>query len=187
MQESTRLLAGWDSFYVMVGSSAAALTGLQFVVMALASETLLRASTREIDAFSTPTIVHFGAVLLISAILSAPWGALHGPALMLLVTGVAGVGYTFLVLWRARRAPNYRMVTEDWIFHVLLPLAAYTVLVAAAASMTRTESVSLFIVAADALLLLFVGIHNAWDTATYLALERIQRGKESPPRNTRRH
>jgi hypothetical protein len=57
--------------------------------------------------------------------------------------------------------------------------------VAAAASMTRAESVSLFIVAADALLLLFVGIHNAWDTATYLALERIQRGKESSTRKTR--
>jgi hypothetical protein len=187
MQEGTRLLAGWDSFYVMVGSSAAALTGLQFVVMALASETLRHASAREVDAFSTPTIVHFGAVLLISAVLSAPWAALHGPALTLLVTGVAGVGYTFLVLWRARRAPNYRMVTEDWIFHVLLPLAAYAVLVAAAASMTRAESVSLFTIAADALLLLFVGIHNAWDTATYLALERIQGGKESSPRNTRRH
>ena len=184
MHEATGL-AGWESYYVMVGSSAAALTGLQFVVMALASETLRRASAREIDAFSTPTIVHFGVVLLMSAVLSAPWPTLRGPSVTLGLTGAGGVGYTLLVLSRGRRAPNYRMVLEDWIFHVWLPLAAYVCLVAAAFQMTRAESVSLFIIAATALLLLFVGIHNAWDTTTYLALERIQKGRESSPRNWR--
>jgi hypothetical protein len=62
-------LAAWESFYVIVGSSGAALTGLQFVVMALIAESPLRSSSsREIDAFGTPVIVHFGAVLLIAAI-----------------------------------------------------------------------------------------------------------------------
>jgi hypothetical protein len=31
-------LAAWESFYIIVGSSAGALTGLQFVVMALVAE-----------------------------------------------------------------------------------------------------------------------------------------------------
>jgi hypothetical protein len=33
--ERTPSMGGWDNFYVIVGSSAAALTGLQFVVITL--------------------------------------------------------------------------------------------------------------------------------------------------------
>jgi hypothetical protein len=44
-------LAAWESFYVIVGSSAAALTGLQFVVMALLAESQRRSSMGELSAF----------------------------------------------------------------------------------------------------------------------------------------
>src|SRR2546426_6855544 len=57
-----RSLAAWETFFFLIGSSAAALTGLQFVVIALIAESRRRATTREIQAFSTPTIVHFGGV-----------------------------------------------------------------------------------------------------------------------------
>ena len=65
-------LAEWESFYVIVGSSAAALTGLMFVVIALNSEARTEAGPTALRAFATPIIVHFGAVLLISALLSTP-------------------------------------------------------------------------------------------------------------------
>ena len=67
-------LAGWDTFYVIIGSSAAALTGLMFVVIALSGETGLAApdAITTIRAFSTPTLVHFGAVLLLAALLTTP-------------------------------------------------------------------------------------------------------------------
>ena len=73
-------LAAWESFYVIIGSSAAALIGLQFVVIALLAETRRHSSTKEIDAFATPTIVHFATVLLLSSILSAPWPSLSSSA-----------------------------------------------------------------------------------------------------------
>ncbi len=72
-------LAPWESFYVIVGSSAGALTGLQFVVIALIAEAEAAASMLEVRAFGTPTVVHFCAVLFISAVLSAPWHALCHP------------------------------------------------------------------------------------------------------------
>ena len=66
MQESVASpLGAWESFYVIVGSSAAALTGLQFVVMALVAESRQQASSGTISAFGTPTIVHFCAALLL--------------------------------------------------------------------------------------------------------------------------
>ena len=72
------LLTHWESFYVIVGSSAAALTGLMFVVVALVaeSESRRRDAASGIDAFGTPTIVHFCSALLVSAVLSAPWASL---------------------------------------------------------------------------------------------------------------
>ena len=62
-------LSGWENFYVIVGSSAGALIGLQFVVMTLiAGMPITRRDAQAGDAFSTPTVVHFAVVLLLSAV-----------------------------------------------------------------------------------------------------------------------
>jgi hypothetical protein len=55
----------WESFYVIVGSSAGALTGLQFVVMALIADSWPKGTEKEVAAFGTPTIVHFCSALLL--------------------------------------------------------------------------------------------------------------------------
>src|SRR5882724_2558635 len=69
MPEAAKLLAEWENFYVIVGSSAAALTGLMFVVIALIADSAPAAATpRSIAAYTTPTIVHFCAALLASVI-----------------------------------------------------------------------------------------------------------------------
>src|SRR5881296_2584001 len=101
--DATSPLSPWESFYVIVGSSAAALTGLQFVVMALVSSTQRRAGNNEVSTFSTPTIVHFTAALLIAAILSAPWRALWQPAIALGISGLLGLAYALDVTRRARK------------------------------------------------------------------------------------
>lgn len=53
-------LSGWDNFYVIVGSSAAALIGLQFVVITLIAYTQRRSTHGSIGAFAGPTVVHLG-------------------------------------------------------------------------------------------------------------------------------
>src|SRR2546422_6513449 len=85
--ESTPFSA-WESFYVIIGSSAAALTGLQFVVVVLGAEA--RSLGPEVGAFGTPTVVHFCAVLLMSAILSVPFRTVSHAGLALSAVGVAG-------------------------------------------------------------------------------------------------
>ena len=70
-------LAAWESFYVIVGTSAAALTGLVFVVVVLIVERDVL-HTGQLHAFVTPTIAHFCVVLLVSATMSAPWPELWG-------------------------------------------------------------------------------------------------------------
>lgn len=172
-------LSAWESFYVIVGSSSAALTGLQFVVIALIHDTQFRTGTREIAAFGTPTIVHLCAVLLISAILSAPWPALTQAAIALGAVGLAGLGYAFLTFMRARATVGYKPVLEDWIWHVIFPKIAYLAVLVAAIVIGAHETGALFALAGASLLLLFTGIHNAWDTVTFIALGGPGAPKES--------
>jgi hypothetical protein len=160
-------LTGSDTFYVIVGSAAGALIGLQFVVVALIADRRALRVAEAGAAFATPTVVCFGAALLLSTLLRAPWHAITVPAALWGLIGLSGVAYTFIVSRLVRRQTVYQPVFEDWLFHVALPLAAYLVLAVtpfAAHSYTRE---ALFGVGAAVLLLLFVGIHNAWDTASY--------------------
>ena len=100
MPEAHTFLVPWESFYVIVGSSGAALTGLQFVVVALITESTRRNTSRELAAFGTPTVLHFCAVLLMSAILSAPWHDLSSVALALGACAVVGLVYCAITFLR---------------------------------------------------------------------------------------
>jgi uncharacterized membrane protein YfcA len=171
----------WENFYIIVGSSAGALTGLQFVVMALAAETEMSTDTGEVDAFGTPTIVHFCAVLLVSAILSMPWSEMSQAAIVAGTCGALGIGYTLIVIRRARRTRNYKPETEDWIWHCILPFIAYATLLVSAASLPFNHVPALFGIAVFALLVLFVGIHNAWDSVTYMAVKSLERRRQEKP------
>jgi hypothetical protein len=163
-------LLQWENFYIIVGSSAGALTGLQFVVMALVADSPARTDTGTIDTFGTPTVVHFCAVLLVSALLSAPWPALSQAAAAIGILGAAGVIYGLIVVRRARRVTGYKPELEDWIFHCVLPLVAYATLLISGVTLPFRHVPALFGVALFSLILLFVGIHNAWDTVTYVAV-----------------
>ena len=161
-------LAGWVNFYVILGSSAGALIGLQFVVMALIANMPRGPGAAQAgEAFATPNIVHFGTVLLLSAALSAPWKGIGGAAVIGGLLGFSGLAYTVIVARRMRVQTAYQPVFEDWLFHALLPFAAYMMMVIAAYATRNHVRVALFGIGLAALLLLFTGIHNAWDAVTY--------------------
>ena len=166
-------LATWQNFYTIIGSAAATLTGLLFVVITLIARVRVRVSSpgTGIAAFSTPNVVHFGAALLVAALLNAPWQALWNAALLLGLAGLGGMTYVIIVLRRARRQTDYEPVLEDWLWHTVFPLVSYTGLVVAALLLPIHPAPALFVIAAATVLLLFIGIHNAWDNVTYLAIE----------------
>src|SRR4051812_44294491 len=120
--------AEWENFYVIVGSSAGALIGLQFVVMTLIADKQSAPSETLGSALATPTIVHFGAVLLLSALVSAPWRGFVAATVLWGLVGLGGITYVVIVARRVRGQTEYKPVFEDWLFHVLLPFAAYATL-----------------------------------------------------------
>jgi hypothetical protein len=158
----------WQNFYVIAGSSAGALIGLQFVVLSLITGTsTARVEAQAIGAFATPSIVHFGAVLGLSAITCAPWEGVKVVSFLWSLVGAGGLAYVAITVGRIRAQRTYRPHFEDWLFHVLLPLVAYLVLAVSAYASRFWLCETLFGVGAAALLLLFSGIHNAWDAVTY--------------------
>ena len=180
-------LTAWGNFLVIVGSSAGALTGLTFVVISLSTQMQGRELDRGIAAFNTPTTVDFGAVLLICALLSAPWSSFTPLAALLGVCALAGVIYTYIILRRQRAMESmetYQRVREDVLAYTVGPFVAYAGLLVAAILLPGNASAALFVIGGAMLLLLFIGIHNAWDVVTWITIHHIAPGDHPEERQT---
>ena len=168
------LLSQWETFFFLIGSSGAALTGLMFVVISLAADSSQPRTPDTVNAFASPNVIHFVAVFFLSAVLTAPWQRLRNPAHVVGAGAIAGIVYVLIVLRRMLRQSQaaYKPVFEDWVWHLVLPMTAYAMLFVGAAGLSHDQSWALFLIGAVMLLLLSIGIHNAWDTVTYLVLTR---------------
>jgi hypothetical protein len=167
-------LAQWANFYVIMGSSAGALTGLMFVVIVLTRDFQSASggsgTSHARRSFATPTIVHFTAVLSLAGVLSMPGVTRAAMGLILLGAGLGLLVYVYFVARRGRRLEVYQPDLEDHAFHFILPSAAYASVVVAGASAWASPSTSLYLIAASMIGLLIIGIHNAWDSAVWMVM-----------------
>jgi hypothetical protein len=169
------LLGPWSNFYVITGSSAGALTGLMFVVVTLVAGLERSQRTGDgIGTFSTPTVVHMVVALVISAMLSAPWGSLGAVDLAIGAAAAFGLLYMLWVLLRTFRQRAYQPVLEDWLWYSIFPSIAYVVLGVCAIEFLMFPAATLFVVAAVIMLLILIGIHNSWDIVTYIATGQLE-------------
>jgi hypothetical protein len=182
MQEAAAsIFPAWANYYTITGSSAAALTGLMFVVVTLASN---RGRTSDETAegfgtFSSPTVVHFCTALLISGVVAAPWHSLLVAGIVIALIGTYGVFYQLHITRRTKRLTIYQPMFEDWVWYAVLPLLAYAAALLSAVLLAVVPTHALFLLAAATMLLIFVGIHNAWDIVTYIAIVRAQERVDS--------
>lgn len=160
-------LAEWESFYIIVGPSAGALIGLQFVVLTLIGEQPTQRIAEAGAAFVTPMIVHYQIVLFLSAMLLAPWHSILPIAIIWGMVGAIGFVYQCVVVRRLRKQAAYKPGFEDWLFYVALPFAAYLLLAGSPFAAHAYEREAAFTVGAATVLLLFAGIHNSWDSISY--------------------
>lgn len=175
----------WQNFYMLTGTTAATLTGLMFVVTTLfvGIDGHLSTLKAAVAAFNTPTVVNFGVVLVLAGILSAPWDAYLTLGFPLGFVGLGMIFYLSVVMRRMRRVPNYQSTLEDWSWYLGLPLFASVSLIVAAFMLLNNPVTALYIVSLSILLFLLVGIRNAWDMVTFLAVERAH-GRHDHPINT---
>jgi hypothetical protein len=167
-------LAAWSNFYVITGSSASGLTGLMFVVITLVAgqERVMKSMRDGVETFSSPTVVHFCAALIISATLSAPWPSLVGPGIVLAILSLSGTVYGSRVMFRMGRRTAYRPEFDDWFWYAIFPVTAYIAIFVASLELFRAPTYALYVVAGGTIALIFTGIRNAWDVVTFIAVER---------------
>jgi hypothetical protein len=163
-------IAEWRDFYVMIGTAAGVIVGATFVVASLASGL----EKREIGmrGFITPTAVHLGSVLVGSALLAVP--TLTPPALVIILGagGIAGALYGIKVAVRIR---TMNLDLSDTAFYMALPILAYVAMVAAAAMVFRHTGPAFETLAASYVLLLIVGMRNAWDMANFMITRQAEK------------
>ncbi|HZV80106.1 MAG TPA: hypothetical protein VFF60_10910 [Candidatus Binatus sp.] len=170
-ESASSMLPEWSSFYVMTGSSAAALTGLMFVVITLVMNTeRVRRNPEGISTFSTPTVMHFSAALLFSATLCAPWHTLVDATVLIGLVALAGAVYMLRIMYQTRRTREYSADLEDWLWYNIIPFLAYILMLGGAIGLLAFPAKALFVLGGGVVLQLFVGIRNAWDVVTYIAV-----------------
>ncbi len=178
-------LHGWENFYVIVGSSAGALTGLTFIVITISSSdgsggfsNSPVARLMGMRAFITPIAVHFCSALWVSFLLSVPVQTVLSLTVCLGVTGLAGAVYCAqITAWMLRTRVHYKPFLSDWIWNVILPGTSYLALLVAALLLSGHTLAAMLVVAAASVLMLFIGIHNAWDVVAWITTERHAYGR----------
>jgi hypothetical protein len=166
-------LIHWREFYTLIGEAAATLIGLMFVTASIGAGVMSGERRIGIPLFLTPTVIHFGAVLLVCIIGAIPTESYASLAIYLSLGGISGLVYAISVVTRMRRHGfTTRIDAVDRLWYVRLPFLAYLlVLVAGIGFATHHES-SPDLLAFAVILLLFAGIRNAWDMTVWITERR---------------
>src|SRR5689334_14380870 len=110
-----QVLHGWENFFIMAGTAAATLTGLLFVVITLGIQLSASRAAGGVQAFVTPTLVHFSGVLLQTLTVLAPWRSPWPPGVILGLCGIAGLAYVMAVIHKLRRLDFVALDLWDWM------------------------------------------------------------------------
>lgn len=183
-------LQRWQNFYMLLGGASATLAGLMFIAISLGGTRRPTADERSMiqlaySAFLSPTYIHFVYVLVTAVVVFVPtlnetvFGAL------LVLTGLGSLGYILrqLPFLRAR----YRIGSldrSDLVWYSLMPCISYLLYLDAgigllrAAAGFRTRGHALDALATASVLLIVIGVRNAWDLVVYQMMRALREEPE---------
>jgi hypothetical protein len=178
MPETFMFIKGWENFYVITGSAAAGLTGLTFVVIALASDADM-VSLTGLRAFITPIVIHFGSVLWIASVISIPGHTALSLSISMIVTAIALTIYSIVTIYRMiANRKQYVPALQDWIWNASLPSLCCLALLGSGLLVFEYPATALYVIGGVTLAMLFIGVHNAWDLAVWITAERPSKQRE---------
>lgn len=177
----TALPGTWQNFYMLLGGASATLVGLMFIAISLgsgrwpASERALL--TASFGAFLSPTFTHFVYVLVTAVVLLVPTLSEEVLGALLVLAGIGSLVHI------ARNLPfvhaRYRtgsLDRSDLIWYSLMPSIGYVLYLDAGIALLRAGArrtlapYALEVLALASILLLVIGVRNAWDLVVFLVL-----------------
>ena len=158
-----QILRDWRDFYVMGGTAAATLVGLMFVFASIGASQLASRNLAAMRAFITPTVVHFGAALLVCMVSIMPGHSALG------LGAAIGVAYSGWILALIVRRFAVGAAWEDRLFYALIPLLSYLLLLASAiVELDERPSDANWLAATAIIALIVAGLRNAWDMTVWM-------------------
>jgi hypothetical protein len=164
------MFEGWEDYYLLIGSAAAALIGLLFVVVTLTVGRDRTSIERGQKLYMTPIAFHLGSVLVLSGAAMAPpmtptmFGLLGGAVALV---GAAAGAWIAVAIYRLSLNTS-ASVFDIWWYGVI-PAAAYLLLAGSSAAIAWQMPWAQSALAAVLMGLLLISIHNEWDLVTFLA------------------
>lgn len=163
------MVPGWSNFYYLIGSAAAGLIGLTFVVVTLTAGRERSQALRGAALYLTPTVVHFATVFTISAVTMVPGLGLRAAALGFGFVALAGFACALRAAIGIRAGDLGSAHWSDFWLYGGLPAMLYLALMAAAIGVWAGAVGATRAMAGLLLCLLLLAIRNAWDTVTWIA------------------
>jgi hypothetical protein len=164
------LVDDWHDFDLLIGTAAATLVGLMFVAASIGASVFTEKSRAAMQAFISPTVVHFTTVLVIAVLAVIPtheWVTLAG---LLALVGLAGAIYSAKLWIQLFVHRHFDVDIIDRLFYAAIPLVGHLLLLAAAFMLLRQSEAGLDLLAAGQITLLLAGIRNAWDMMIWIVI-----------------
>jgi hypothetical protein len=167
----------WSNFFIMAGTAGATLIGLLFVVVTLGASWSSSPGRLGLDAFLTPTLVHFSGALFLSMATLVPFQSAWPIGSILGLCGLIGLAYQASTIFMKRNQGFVSLRWSDWLPHAGLPALGNVSLIAGAAGMIAGKSFAPYAIAAAVTLILIAGIYGAWDITLWIVRNRDKTGR----------
>ena len=160
----------WHDFYLLVGTASATLVGLMFVAASIGSSVFSEHNRNALQAFFSPTVVNFAAVLFVCIGVMVPSQTWLSLGLLLAGGGVAGLIYAGRVWVQMFVRRSFKVDAVDRFFYAMIPVVGYLLVFASGVMLLLRTPWSSDVTAAALVTLLFAGIRNAWDMTTWIMM-----------------
>ncbi|MBZ9750012.1 hypothetical protein K7W42_03950 [Deinococcus sp. HMF7604] len=186
MQEFQTLVREWETFYLLTGTAGATLAGLMFVAVTVGERATDRQRLPILRMHSDPALLAFVLNLVLSAALLIPSLTREWLGTLLLSAGGLGLVYLTVVLRHLHRRVQMRgWDLADWLWYAAAPIGACVLLLwSGTLTLSRHSHAALNLTGLTALVLLVMGIRNAWDLVTFALARVTGDGKDSQDTGT---
>ena len=165
-----REVESWATFYTFVGTAAATLMGLVFVVVSLGRGLVnSERAVRAVRAFYTPVIVFFSTIIITSTVMLIPRIAPRPLGALCALLGAAGLIY-MLTSDALRQWRENELAFDDLLYYIVVPVLAYIALCITALLLWNGGALAALSTSAGAMIvLLVIGVRNSWDLVLSIA------------------
>ena len=169
------MLADWHEFYGLLGTAAAALLSLLFVVASIGASAMTADTAGGTRTFMSPVAFHYANVLFLGLVALVPVQTWESFGLTIGVAAAGSIIYSLVILVRVLRDSRADMV--DNLAYGAVPAVCYAAGLVSSILILKESAVGLNVLAGTALALLVVNIRNAWDLMLSMARRAAQQKK----------